>query len=84
MSRFTRATVRPEIPIIVEEGPTSWGAFAPSVPGAIATGRTRDEAIHNLEAGLSLHFEVLHEEREQEDLALAQAAAQAERSHSST
>lgn len=31
--------------VVVEQGPTSFGAYVPDLPGCVAAGETRDEAL---------------------------------------
>jgi predicted RNase H-like HicB family nuclease len=54
------AVVHPAIRVILEEGERNWGAYVPSVPGCIATARTREEVQRKIESALSFYFEHLH------------------------
>jgi predicted RNase H-like HicB family nuclease len=45
--------------VIVEERATGFSAYAPDVPGCVATGSTRAEVEREAEGALSLHFEGL-------------------------
>ena len=62
MSRYQQAVVRPDVVVILEEGPTTWGAFVPSIPGCFAGGSTREEAEHNIERAITLHLGSIHHE----------------------
>lgn len=46
--------------IILEETPTGFSAYAPDIPGCVATGRTRDEAEREMHDAIALHLEGLH------------------------
>ena len=48
--------------VIVEEGPTSFGAYVPDLPGCVATGESRDEVIEFIRDAIELHIEGLRED----------------------
>jgi predicted RNase H-like HicB family nuclease len=45
--------------VLVEEGPASWGARVPDLPGCVAVGRTRDEVLDGIRSAIALHIEGL-------------------------
>ena len=45
--------------VVVEEGPTSFGAYAPDLPGCIAAGETKAEALALIREAIELHLEDL-------------------------
>jgi predicted RNase H-like HicB family nuclease len=45
--------------VIVERGETSWGAHVPDVPGCVAVGETRQEALDLIREAISLHLQEL-------------------------
>jgi predicted RNase H-like HicB family nuclease len=45
--------------VVVERGETSWGAHEPDLPGCIAVGETRDEALELIREAIELHIEGL-------------------------
>lgn len=45
--------------VIVEKGPTSFGAHVPDLPGCIAVGSTRDEALALIREAIEFHVEGL-------------------------
>ncbi len=45
----------------LEQGPTSWGASSPDVPGCFAVGGTRAEALRLMQEALTEHIDVLRE-----------------------
>jgi predicted RNase H-like HicB family nuclease len=47
--------------VIVEEGPTSFGAYVPDLPGCIAVGETREEALALIRDAIEFHLEGLKE-----------------------
>src|SRR6266487_1210845 len=62
MNRYEEVVVRPEVPVVVEQGPASWGAFAPSVPQVAVVGRSRDEAIQLITESISFALRDSHRE----------------------
>ena len=47
--------------IVIEHGPTSFGAYVPDLPGCIAVGETRQEAVDLIREAIELHIEDLKE-----------------------
>jgi len=45
--------------VVVERGETSWGAHVPDLPGCIAVGETRDEALRLIREAIQFHIEGL-------------------------
>ena len=54
------AIVHPAVPVLLEGGADSWSAFAPGVPGCIATGRSKAEILREIESALAFHFKEAH------------------------
>lgn len=50
--------------VIVEEGDTSFGAYVPELPGCVAVGESRDEAMQLIREALEMHVESLRENGE--------------------
>jgi len=48
--------------VIVEKGPTSYGAYVPDLPGCIAVGETREEVIVSIHEAIEFHLEGLKED----------------------
>ncbi|MGH8576625.1 MAG: type II toxin-antitoxin system HicB family antitoxin [Gammaproteobacteria bacterium] len=48
--------------VVVEEGPTSFGAYVPDLPGCVAVGETRDEALALIKEAIDIHIERLRDE----------------------
>ena len=48
--------------VVVEEGPESFGAHVPDIPGCIAVGKTREEALTLIREAIAFHLEGLREE----------------------
>lgn len=44
---------------IIEEGPTSFGAYVPDLPGCVAVGETREETEALIKEAIELHLEDL-------------------------
>jgi predicted RNase H-like HicB family nuclease len=47
--------------VVVEQGPTSWGAYVPDLPGCVAAGHSRDEALRLVREAIEFHLEGLKE-----------------------
>jgi predicted RNase H-like HicB family nuclease len=50
--------------VILEEGETSFGAYVRDLPGCVAVGETRDEAMELIREAIELHVESLRENGE--------------------
>lgn len=48
--------------VVVERGPTSFGAYVPDLPGCIAVGETREEVLASIHEATELHLEGLKED----------------------
>lgn len=48
--------------VVVEPGPTSVGVRVPDLPGCVAVGETREEALELIREAIELHLEALHEQ----------------------
>lgn len=42
--------------VIIEQGPTSYGAYVPDLPGCVAVGETRDEVMTLIREAIALHL----------------------------
>ena len=47
--------------VVLEEGPTSFGAHAPDLPGCFAVGETRDEVLRLIQEAIALQIEGMRE-----------------------
>ena len=45
--------------VVVEEGPTSFGAYVPDLPGCVAVGETREEVRALIRDAIEFHIEGL-------------------------
>lgn len=50
--------------VVVEQGPESWGAYVPDLPGCIAAGESRDEVLELIHEAVEFHLESLKGEGE--------------------
>ena len=50
--------------VVVEEGPKSFGAYVPDLPGCIAAGKSREEALTLIREAIEFHIEGLKENGE--------------------
>lgn len=48
--------VHPAVEVVLEDAGENWGAYAPSVPGVIATGPTEEACRAGMESALVAHF----------------------------
>jgi len=48
--------------VIIEKGPTSYGAYVPDLPGCIAVGETREEVLRLIQEAIEFHIEGLRED----------------------
>ncbi len=53
-----------EYVVIYEQGPTSWGAWVPDLPGCVAAGETRAEVERLIREAIDDHIESLREHGE--------------------
>ncbi len=45
--------------VVLEQGPTSFGAYVPDLPGCVAAAQTRDEVLGLIREAIELHIEDL-------------------------
>lgn len=50
--------------IIIEEGDRNYSAYAPDLPGCIATGRTYEEVEENMRKAIAMHVQGMIEDHE--------------------
>lgn len=50
--------------VILEDGPKSWGAYVPDLPGCVAAGETREEVLELIREAIEFHLEGMKEEGE--------------------
>ena len=48
--------------VVVEEGPKSFGAYVPDLPGCIAAGESREEVLTLIREAIEFHLEGLRED----------------------
>ena len=48
--------------VVIEEGPTSFGAYVPDLPGCVAVGETRPEVLRLIQEAIELHLQSLVEQ----------------------
>jgi predicted RNase H-like HicB family nuclease len=47
--------------VILEEGPESWGAYVPDLPGCVAVGETRQEVLGLIREAIEFHLDGMKE-----------------------
>ena len=50
--------------IVIEKSPQNYAAYVPDLPGCVATGATREEAVNEIREAISFHIESLLEHGE--------------------
>ena len=53
-----------EYMVVIEKGPTSYGAYVPDLPGCVAVGETEHEALELIKEAIELHLTGLRESGE--------------------
>lgn len=48
--------------VVIEEGPVSFGAYVPDLPGCIAAGETRQEVLQLIQEAIEFHLEGIKDE----------------------
>ena len=48
--------------VVLEQGPTSFGAYVPDLPGCVAVGESQQEALQLIQEAIEFHLEGLKEE----------------------
>lgn len=48
--------------VVIERGPSSFGAYVPALPGCVAVGETREEVETLIREAIECHIEGLREE----------------------
>lgn len=47
--------------VVIERGPTSYGAYVPDLPGYVAVGETVEEVTQRIQEAIAFHLEALRE-----------------------
>lgn len=48
--------------VVIEQGPTSFGAYVPDLPGCVAVGETREEVTQLIHEAIEFHVEGMRED----------------------
>ena len=48
--------------VVIEEGPTSFGAYVPDLPGCVAAAASREEVVKLIREAVEFHLEGLRED----------------------
>ncbi len=48
--------------VIIEQGDGGFGAYVPDLPGCVAVGETREEAMWSIREAIEFHLEAMREE----------------------
>ncbi|MGJ4789720.1 type II toxin-antitoxin system HicB family antitoxin [Leptospira koniambonensis] len=53
-----------EYPVIIEKGPTNFGAYVPDLPGCVAVGETEEEVTKLIKEAIEFHLDGLRKDGE--------------------
>ncbi len=53
-----------EYVIVIQQTPRNYSAYAPDLPGCVATSGTRDEVVREVRSAIAFHIESLREHGE--------------------
>ena len=53
-----------EYTIVIEQTPRNFSAYAPDLPGCVATGATREDVVREMREAIAFHIESLREHDE--------------------
>ncbi len=48
--------------VLYEQGPASWGAYVPDLPGCFAVGQTREQVEERIRGAIALHLRALRDD----------------------
>jgi predicted RNase H-like HicB family nuclease len=48
--------------VVIEQGPASYGAWVPDLPGCVAAAESRDEVVSLIREAIGFHLEAMREE----------------------
>ena len=48
--------------VVIESGPSSWGAHVPDLPGCVAVAESRDQVVQLIRESVALHIESLRQD----------------------
>ena len=48
--------------VVIEQGPSSFGAYVPDLPGCVAAAKTKPEVLRLVQEAIAFHLEGLKEE----------------------
>ena len=47
--------------VVIEKGPSSYGAYVPDLPGCVAAGETKEDVLQLIQEAIAFHLEDLKE-----------------------
>ncbi len=50
--------------VLIEKGPTSYGAYVPDLPGCVAVAHTREEVESLIQSAIAMHLRGMREDGE--------------------
>lgn len=61
--------------VVIEKGPTSYGAYCPDIPGCVAVGDTVEEVKELMRQAIEMHLQLLADDGDPIPLPVTQAIA---------
>ncbi len=58
--------------VVLEKGPTSWGAYVPELPVCVAVADTREDVERDIAKAITMHLEGLREDERECDVVQAE------------
>jgi len=62
LSDWAIKEIRMQYLVVVERGESSYGAYVPDLPGCIAVGETREEALRLIREAIEMHLASMRED----------------------
>ncbi len=60
--------------VVLEKGPTSWGAYVPELPVCVAVADTREDVKRGIDKAITMHLEGLREDEQERDVVQGKTA----------
>ncbi len=60
--------------VVLEKGPTSWGAYVPELPVCVAVADTREDVERGIDKAITMHLEGLREDEQERDVVQGKTA----------
>jgi predicted RNase H-like HicB family nuclease len=64
--------------VVIEPGPHNYGAYVPDLPGCVATGKTVEKTLANIQGAMEMHLSAMMEDGDPIPLPVTTTIADAE------